>query len=100
MKSKALYWLGLLPMLVILLWLMNPIVVIAHREGQNPATTVTDIRLNSTAKATPTPSHPVTPTPLPAIYRVQQTHPGMIIGAGVLVLIILVGVLAFSRHKE
>jgi hypothetical protein len=100
MKSKALSWLGRLPLLVMLLWLINPTVVNAHRESLSPAAAGADLRLNSPAKAAPTPSHPVTPTPLPAIYRVQQTHPGMIIGAGVLVLIILVGVLAFSRHKE
>jgi len=100
MKVKALSWLARLPLLVMLLWLMNPTVVNAYREGPNPFTAGAALGVNLAAQATPTPSHPVTPTPLPAIYRVQQTHPGMIIGAGVLVLIILVGVLGFSRRKE
>ncbi len=40
-----------------------------------------------------------TPTPLPPIYQVEQTHPAMITGAIVLVFIIIVGVLAFSRRR-
>jgi hypothetical protein len=99
MKHKALSRLALLPLLVMLFWVMNPMIVDAQQEGLNPATPSATMRVNIAVDATPTPSHP-TATPLPAIYRIEQSHPGMSIGAGVLVLIILVGVLAFSRHKE
>jgi hypothetical protein len=99
MKHKAFFRLALLPLLVTLLWVMNPMIVNAHREGLKLATASATLRVNWAANVTPTPSHP-TPTPLPAIYRIEQIHPGMIIGAGVLVLIILIGVLAFSRRIE
>jgi hypothetical protein len=51
------------------------------------------------AKPTSAPARQVTPTALPAEYKVEQTHPAMITGAAILVFIIVVGVLAFSRRR-
>jgi hypothetical protein len=39
------------------------------------------------------------PTPLPAEYRTPQSHPAMIIGIVVLVLIVLLGMIRFPRRE-
>ncbi len=41
----------------------------------------------------------LTPTPLPEEYRIPQSHPAMIIGIVVLVLIVLLGVIRFPRRE-
>ncbi len=93
MKKKALLWLLLLPLLIISLWALSPSTTYASLSSGGGEQSIL------AARATNTPYHPNTATPLPAIYKVEQYHPVMIIGAGILVFIILAGVLAFSWHR-
>jgi hypothetical protein len=99
MKNKAAFWQVLLPLLAVLIWFMGSSSSYARQEDIHQASQPGGLQSYLSAKATSTISHSITPTPLPAIYGVEQTHPAMIAGASVLVLIIVVGVLAFSRHK-
>jgi hypothetical protein len=98
MKNKAIFWQVLLPLFAALIWFMGSSSSYARQEDIHHAQPG-GLQSYLSAKATSTISHSLTPTPLPAIYGVEQTHPAMIAGASVLVLIIIVGVLAFSRHK-
>ena len=99
MKNKAVVWLCLMFLFVSLLLVINPTTTLAQQGNLSPAAQSSRLSSYLSLRSTVTPSHPVTPTPLPAEYTVEQTHPAMVAGAGVLVLIIIVGVLAFSRHK-
>ncbi len=96
MKIIAVSWLALL---MILLWVMNPTITYAYQGNLYNAAPDTGLQANLMAKGHFAPSYQLTPTPLPAIYKVEQTHPAMITGAAILVLIIVVGVLAFSRRR-
>jgi hypothetical protein len=99
MKNKAAFWLLLMSLVVTLILVIGPSRSDAQQGNFLPAAQAGVVNTYLSARATSTPSRPLTPTPLPAIYEVEQTHPGMIAGAAVLVLIIVGGVLAFSRHK-
>lgn len=99
MKSKVVSLVLILLIVLAMIWIVGPTVSLAHQGASNPASQGESLHAVLLARATPTSSHSGTPTPLPAAYQVEQKHPAMIAGAGVLVLIILAGVLAFSRHK-
>ncbi len=99
MKNKAAFWLLLISWVMLLMLVIRPTFADAQQGNISPAAQSGGLPSYLSARTTTTPSHSITPTPLPAIYEVEQTHPAMIAGAGVLVLIIVVGVLAFSRHK-
>jgi hypothetical protein len=96
MRNKAVFWLALL---ATFFWFMRPAATFAAYGNVNPPALENSLQENLAARPTQTASHPVTPTPLPAIYKVEQVHSGMVIGAVVLMLIIVVGVLAFSRFR-
>lgn len=96
---KTMRWVLMLFVLTTLFWRVSATIASAQQEVRPAGPQNGYLHSILSARATPTSYRPVTPTPLPAAYQVEQKHPAMITGAAVLVLIILAGVLAFSRHK-